>query len=101
MDHRYGQLCVCHWKLESVFCLLYNTLVNASICPALQLIICHCKIRVVVFSFSVVSCATQGAKMDWHQSFAFAGRSYKFEEVKEAINECNRAGRGAKVFLEG
>ena len=32
---------------------------------------------------------------------ACAGRSYKFEEVKEAINECNRAGRGAKVFLEG
>ncbi|KAL0053804.1 hypothetical protein WJX82_010988 [Trebouxia sp. C0006] len=30
-----------------------------------------------------------------------SGRSYKFEEVKEAINECNRAGRGAKVFLEG
>lgn len=30
-----------------------------------------------------------------------SGRSYKFEEVKEAINECNKAGRGAKVFLEG
>ena len=51
--------------------------------------------------FVVVSCATQDAELDWPQSFACAGRSYKFEEVKEAIKECNRAGRGAKVFLEG
>lgn len=39
--------------------------------------------------------------MAFWQLLVCAGRSYKFEEVKEAINECNRAGRGAKVFLEG
>ena len=42
-----------------------------------------------------------GVLVHTEKRFALAGRSYKFDEVKEAINECNRAGRGAKVFLEG
>ena len=32
---------------------------------------------------------------------AVAGKSFKLEDVKDAINESVRTGRGAKVFLQG